>query len=305
MERPTLQQLQYLVALDEHRHFGRAAAASFVSQPALSVQIRELERRVGSQLVERTGRQVLFTPEGVGLAQRARAVLASVDELVQAGQQQRELTGSLTVGVIPTMAPYLLLHVVDAVAQHSRVVLRLAEQRTEQLLKSLREGDLDLALLAGPVEGNDVHTHHLADDPFVLANSSRRIPTPPRTRLRIDDLVDENVLLLEDGHCLRDQALSVCSIAHAPTIDVGATSLATLTQMVAAGLGVTLLPASSLCVEARAGAGISIRRFQSPAPQREIVLAWRASSPRNDHYARLARQLKPMMKKATAIPGWC
>jgi LysR family transcriptional regulator, hydrogen peroxide-inducible genes activator len=305
MERPTLQQLHYLVALDEHRHFGRAAAATFVSQPALSVQIRELERRVGSQLVERTGRQVLFTPEGVGMAQRARAVLASVDELVQVGQQHHELTGSLTVGVIPTMAPYLLLHVVDAVAHYPDVVLRLAEQRTEHLLTSLRAGELDLALLAGPVEGNDVHTFHLADDPFVLANSSRRIPFPPRSRLRIDDLLSENVLLLEDGHCLRDQALSVCSLANSPTIDVGATSLATLTQMVAAGLGVTLLPASSLCVEARAGAGISIRRFQSPAPQREIVLAWRASSPRHHHYVTLAQQLKPMMKKATAIPGWC
>jgi LysR family transcriptional regulator, hydrogen peroxide-inducible genes activator len=302
METPTLQQLRYLVALDEHRHFGKAAAATFVSQPALSAQIQELERRLGSQLVERTARQVLLTSEGANVAKRARAVLASVDELVLAGQPPDVFSGPVTVGVIPTMAPYLLLHVVEAMSEHSNSSLRFAEQRTEHLLVSLRSGDVDLALLAGPVEGNDLHTEHLANDPFVLAKSRRRHPTSPRARLRVEDLADENVLLLEDGHCLRDQALSVCSIAHAPTIDVGATSLATLTQMVAAGLGVTLLPASSLSVEARAGAGISIRRFQSPAPQREIVLAWRASSPRRHHFATLARQLVPLMKRATALP---
>jgi LysR family transcriptional regulator, hydrogen peroxide-inducible genes activator len=302
METPTLQQLRYLVALDEHRHFGKAAAATFVSQPALSAQIRELERRVGSQLVERTARQVVFTPEGTDVARRARAVLTSVDELVLAGQPPNVFSGPVTVGVIPTMAPYLLVYVVEALAEHPKASVRFAEQRTEHLLVSLRSGDVDLALLAGPIQGNDLHAEHLANDPFVLAKSRRRHPTSPRARLRVEDLADENVLLLEDGHCLRDQALSVCSIAHAPTIDVGATSLATLTQMVAAGLGVTLLPASSLSVEARAGAGISIRRFQSPAPQREIVLAWRTSSPRRNHFAALARQLAPLMKRATTLP---
>ena len=301
MERPTLQQLQYLVALEEHRHFGKAAAATFVSQPALSAQIRELERKVGSLLVERTGRHLLFTPAGVELAKRARSVLASVDELVQAGHQPDVFTGSVTVGAIPTMAPYLLLHIVDALTAYPAVALRLAEQRTEHLLASLRSGDVDLALLAGPIDENDLYAEHLADDPFVLARSTRRHTVAPRARLRVEDLVDENVLLLEDGHCLRDQALAVCSMAHAPTIDVGATSLATLTQMVSAGLGVTLLPASSLSVEARAGAGISVHRFQSPEPQRQIVLAWRASSPRRDHYAALARELKPKMKQATAV----
>ncbi len=303
MDRPTLQQLQYFVALDDHRHFGRAAAASFVSQPALSAQIRELERKVGSQLVERTGRHLLFTPSGDDLAKRARSVLAAVDELVQVGHQPEVFTGSVKVGAIPTMAPYLLLHVVDAMTAYPAVALRLAEQRTEHLLASLRSGDVDLALLAGPIEGNDLHVEHLADDSFVLAKSARRHAVVPRARLRVEDLADENVLLLEDGHCLRDQALSVCSMAQAPTIDVGATSLATLTQMVSAGLGVTLLPASSLSVEARAGAGISIHRFRSPEPQRQIVLAWRASSPRQDHYATLARQLKPMLQKATALPN--
>lgn len=305
MDRPTLQQLQYLVALEEHRHFGKAAAATFVSQPALSNQIRELERRVGSLLVERTGRQVLFTPEGTELARRSRAVLASVDELVLAGNREGALTGTLAVGVIPTMAPYLLLHVVDVMAEYGNVGLRLTEQRTPQLLSALRAGDIDVALLAGPVEGSDVHTEYLADDLFVLAKSTRRHPAALRTRLRVEDLKDENVLLLDDGHCLRDQALSVCALANAATIDVGATSLATLTQMVAAGLGVTLLPASSLSVEAREGAGISIHRFESPAPQREIALAWRTSSPRQSHYAAIAQQLKPLMRNATVIPSWC
>ena len=301
MNRPTLQQLQYLVALEEHQHFGRAAEAVAVSQPALSTQIRELERRVGALVVERTSKRVLFTPTGREMATKARRILASVDELVQEGQ--RGLTGSVRIGVIPTMAPYLLLHVVSVMAEYPDAHVALSEQRTDALLGELRSGALDLALMAGPIVGSDLHGEVLAVDPFVLASSTRRSPSGQRALLRLTDLTTESVLLLQDGHCLRDQALSICALAKGPTIDVGATSLATLTQMVAADLGVTLLPVSTLSIEARPGTGIRMQRFQSPAPSREIVLAWRATSPRTKHYQAIARHLRPLMKAATKIPS--
>ena len=301
MSRPTLQQLNYLVALHEHRHFGRAAEATFVSQPALSAQIQELEKRLGTSLVERTARGLLFTPAGEEIARRAMGILTNVDELTQLGGDATMLTGVVRIGVIPTMAPYLLPHVVQVFAQHNEASLSLHEQRTDDVLVALRAGKLDLALLAGPIDGNDLRAQELADDPFVLAMSTRRHVGAKRALLRLDDLLAERVLLLEDGHCLRDQALAVCSLAHIPTVDVASTSLATLTQMVAADLGVTLLPASTLAVEARPGSGITIRRFQSPAPKRTIVLAWRKSSPRNSHFAAIADAMRPRMLAATTM----
>ncbi len=299
MNRPTLQQLHYLVALDEHQHFGRAAEAVAVSQPALSTQIRELEKRIGTLLVERTSKRVLFTPIGLELAVKARRILASVDELVQEGQ--RGLAGSVRIGVIPTMAPYLLMHVVSVMAEYPDSHVALYEHRTDDLLAELRAGAIDLALLAGPIVGSDLHSELLAVDPFVLASSTRRSSSGRRALLRLTDLATESVLLLKDGHCLRDQALSICALAKGPTIDVAATSLATLTQMVAADVGVTLLPVSTLSIEARPGTGIRVQQFQSPAPSREIVLAWRATSPRAAHYQAIVRHLRPLMKAATKI----
>ena len=300
MTRPTLQQLHYLVALHQHHHFGRAAQATFVSQPALSSQIQELERRLGTTLVERTARGVLFTPAGEEIAQRAIGILTEVDELLLLGGDSTTLAGVVRIGVIPTMAPYLLPHVVQVFAQHNEATLSLQEQRTDDLFVALRSGELDLALLAGPVDGHDLRAEELADDPFVLALSTRRQLGARRALLRLDDLSNERVLLLEDGHCLRDQALAVCDLAHIPTVDVASTSLATLTQMVAADLGVTLLPSSALAVEARSGSGIAIKRFQPPAPKRTIVLAWRASSPRSSHFVAIADALRPRMRSSIA-----
>lgn len=301
MARPTLQQLQYLVALDDHRHFGRAANAVSVSQPALSTQIRELEKRVGAPLVERTSKRVLFTPTGSDIANRARQILTSVDELDRRGQG--DLVGPLRFGVIPTMAPYLLLHVVATMTNYPRARITLSEHRTPDLLVLLRSGSLDLAMLAGPVVGNDLYGEILAEDPFVLASSTRRAASKRRSLLRLDELAGESVLLLDDGHCLRDQALSICALADVPAVDVAATSLATLTQMVAADIGVTLLPSSTLAIEARPGSGIRIQQFHPPAPSRHITLAWRATSPRAAHYQAIAKLLRPLLREACKTTG--
>ena len=268
MTRPTLQQLHYLVALHKHHHFARG---------------------------------VLFTPAGEEIARRAVGILTGVDELLQLGEHSATLNGIVRIGVIPTMAPYLLPHVVQVFSRHDDATLSLHELRTDSLLNALRSGELDLALMAGPVDTSDLRAEELADDPFVLAHSTRRHFGAKRTLMQLDDLVGERVLLLEDGHCLRSQALAVCSLAHIPTVDVASTSLATLTQMVAADLGVTLLPASTLAVEARTGSGIAIKRFQPPAPKRTIVLAWRVSSPRSSHFSAFADALRPRIQSSVVV----
>lgn len=296
-ERPTLQQLAYLVALDRHGHFGRAAAACFVSQPALSNQIRELERRLGTTLVERLPRGIRLTPAGAAAVTRARAVLAAVDELVEeAGADAGELTGAVTLGVIPTVAPYLLGALVPTLCgRFARAELRIVELRTEDLLARLRDGTVDLALCALPVAGRDLEAATLADDPFLLAVPAGHTLALERGPVDLDVLRHQRVLLLEDGHCLRDQALSVCEMAGADPADVTATSLPTLVQMVAAGAGVTLLPASAVGVEARPGNGVAVRRFRTP-PQRTLGFVWRRSSPRHAAYQELARLARPNVR---------
>jgi LysR family hydrogen peroxide-inducible transcriptional activator len=297
MERPTLQQLAYLVALGEHRHFGHAADACFVSQPALSNQIRELERRLGVTLVERTSRRVMLTPAGKAAAERAREVLRAVDELAeQARADGTGLTGVLRLGVIPTMAPYLLPRVVSVVNNHHPdAELHLRELRTEDLLDELRRGAIDLGLLALPLrrESGDVVAEPLAQDPFLLAVALDHPLARGRRPLDVSALAEHEVLLLEDGHCLRDQALDVCSTSGAASRTVHDTSLATLVQIVAGGGGVTLLPASAAPIEARPGNGVTTRPFRRPAPARTIGLVWRAASARDANYRELAELLKP------------
>jgi LysR family hydrogen peroxide-inducible transcriptional activator len=295
MERPSVRQLEYAVAVADELHFGRAARRSAITQPALSAQIKELEDLLGVRLFERGRRGVLVTAVGEEVIARARQALRALDDVVDAARSAREpLSGRLRLGVIPTMAPYLLPRWLPTVrSRYPHLRLFLHEDKTERLLAALDEGTIDVALLALPVEAPHLETLALFDEPFVLAAPEGHRLARGRRRLRQEDLRDEAVLLLEDGHCLRDQALDVCRLAGArEAAETRASSLTTLVQMVANGLGVTLLPASSVDVEVHAGDGIEVRRFADPPPRRHVGLAWRRSSPRGEELRRLAELLR-------------
>jgi len=301
VERPTLQQLAYLVAVEDHRHFGRAADACLVSQPALSAQIRELERRLGVTVFERGNRRVLPTSVGAAVIERARGVLRDMDELVAAARlDPAGLRGPLALGVIPTMAPYLLPGLLPVVtAAHPAVELHLHELKTVEIVRLLREGGLDLGLLALPVAGGDLVQVALAEDPFVLALPENH-PLAGTEPLPLSVVADLPVILLEEGHCLRDQALSVCRLVGTDAAEMQATGMPTLCQMVATGLGVTLLPASAVALEARPGTGLTTRPFVPPAPTRTIGLVWRRTSPNDTLYRELSGLLSAHL---AALPG--
>lgn len=284
MAEVNLKELRYLVAVADHLHFGRAAEACFVSQPTLSTQLKKLEDHLGVQLVERTNKQVMITPVGREIVARAKRVLGEVDELIAQAQSASDpLSGTLRLGAIPTLGPYLLPHLVPAIREKlPRLQPLLFEDQTERLLGRLRSGEIDGALMATPVEGRDLVVRHLFDEPFVLAVPNGH-PLSRKDGIGFNDLRPERVLLLEEGHCLRDQALEVCALAGAAeATEFRATSLETLRQMVAAGGGVTLLPA--LAAEANATvpnhSAIILERFQAPVPEREIALFSRKGSAR-------------------------
>lgn len=289
---PSVQQLAYLVALADHGHFGRAAAACHVTQPGLSSQVRELERRLGCVLVERSPRAIRLTPVGEQIADRARRVLRELDDLTEAAQLDAEgLVGAFRLGLIPTVAPYVLPDFVAALLDaHPRVELQLVEDRTDGLVQRLRAGELDAVVMALPVEGDDLRHVDLGVDPFLLA-----VPAGHRLArakgVDVDVLADLPVLLLEEGHCLREQALSVCHLVRTEPTSMAATSLPTLVQMVAAGQGVTLLPATTVALEAREGSGVVAVPLRD-APSRTLALVWRATSPRAARYAELAGLLR-------------
>ncbi len=299
MERPTLQQLVYLVAVDEHRHFGKAAEASLVSQPALSSQIRELERRLGVSLFERGNRRVLPTAVGATVIERARGVLRDVDELVSAARVDADgLRGPLALGVIPTMAPYLLPGLLPVLTgAHPAVELHLHELKTAEILRLLRDGGIDLGLLALPVTGDDLVAVALAEDPFVLALPENH-PLAGTSPVPLSVLADLPVILLEEGHCLREQALSVCRLVGTREAEMQATGMPTLCQMVATGRGVTLLPRSAVALEARPGTGLTTRPFAAPAPSRTVGLVWRRTSPSAALYGELGRLLSGALAEA-------
>ena len=279
----TLRQLRYFDALARHGHFGRAAEACAISQPALSMQIKELEQALGGVLLERSARQVALTPFGAELAKRVRDILRSVDELADFARASRDqLAGRLRVGMIPTIAPYLLPKVIENLARiHPELDIHVRETLTPKLIQEVAEGRLDTAIVALPVSEPSLTEIALFSEDFLLVRpgGDEGTPVPSRERLR-----EMRLLLLEEGHCFRDQALAFCKMQSFPPREVlDASSLSTLVQMVGAGIGVTLIPEMAVPVETRS-ASVSVARFKNPQPSRTIGMVWRKTSP-------LAKQL--------------
>ena len=288
--RPTIRQLEYLVALDSHEHIGRAAEACFVSQPTISVQIRELGKHLGVAVVERVGRGIAMTSAGRELAERARAILRDTDEMIESAHRSATaVTGPLRLAAIPTVAPYLLPRILPRIRErHPTAELHLREMQTDALTAALAAADIDLAMLALPV--SDVRFEHavILDDRFLVAMApDHRLADLPSVPL--EGLEDEAVLLLEDGHCLRDHVRDICNrVGARGDGGIQGTSLATVCQMVAAGMGVTLLPASAQAVEAREGTGVVVRPFSDANLFRQVVLMWRRNAPAASLYRELA-----------------
>jgi LysR family transcriptional regulator, hydrogen peroxide-inducible genes activator len=288
----TLRQLRYLAALARQRHFGRAAEECAVSQPALSVQIQELEASLDAALVERARGRIALTPDGEEIARRAARILAEVDDLVDyARHRPRLLTGPLRLGVIPSIAPYLLPAALPCLQnRYPALELRLRESQTAVIMDELHRGALDVLVLSLPLDHPEVETIRLFDDRFVLAVPAAH-PLAERPDCTARLLAEERLLLLEEGHCLRDQTLSYCQPADrgAPS-SFGASSLSTIIQMVANGLGITVLPEISLAFEVH-DPRIALLRFPEPEPTRALALAWRRSSPRKRDFVELGKLL--------------
>jgi LysR family transcriptional regulator, hydrogen peroxide-inducible genes activator len=292
-----LRDLSYLVALAEHRHFGRAADACYVSQPTLSTQIRKLETELGVDLIERNPRNLVLTDAGRRVVERARIILAEADNITEIARQASDPeSGSLRIGIFPTLAPYLLPHVVPHIhARYPGLELLLVEEKTEEVLQRLREGKLDAGVLALPVNDELLHQEFLFEEEFVLAVPADHPlagtdgPAPPSM------IAGESLLLLEDGHCLREQALAVCQLAGASERGgFRATSLETLRQMVAAGVGVTLLPELAVQPPVPIYEDIRLIRFAEPVPRRRIAMFWRTTSAYRDFLPELVELFRDL-----------
>ncbi|HET7369682.1 MAG TPA: LysR substrate-binding domain-containing protein [Gammaproteobacteria bacterium] len=291
-----LRDLQYLLALAEHRHFGRAAEASFVSQPTLSTQIKKLEDELGVTLVERGSRQVLLTEAGKAILERARDALADVDEIRRIAKRMRDPEAqTIRLGIFPTLGPYLLPHVLPVVRQRfPKLELLLVEEKTEDILARLREGRLDAVVVALPVPDEGLKTTFLFEEPFVLA-APKDHELAKRQSVVLEDLIGRNLLLLEEGHCLRDQALEVCQLAGANERGgFRATSLETLRYMVAGGAGITLLPVLATKPPTAPVEGLQLIEFRDGAPSRRIAMLWRDSATSADLLAALATLFKSL-----------
>lgn len=278
MKNVTLKQFRYFEALARHGHFGRAADACAISQPALSMQIKDLEDQLGTDLFERGARQVRLTHFGEAFALRIRAIVQAVDELADlARASQSRLVGRLRIGVIPTIAPYLLPTIIgNLTVLAADLDVHVRESTTPNLLGELAEGRLDTAIVALPVSEPTLTEIALFSEEFVLVRPSADAEKPVPDR---EDLRTMRLLLLEEGHCFRDQALSFCNMTSAkPRELLDGSSLSTLVQLVAAGIGVTLIPDMAVAVETRSAA-VSIARFKAPYPSRTIGMVWRKSSP--------------------------
>ena len=301
---PTLRQLRYFVTLAETKHFGQAALRCHVTQPALSMQIKELETVLGAPLIERTRKGALLTPAGREVAHRARAIVQSVQDLGDlARQRAKVLSGPLRLGVIPTIGPYVLPAILPRLrAVFPKLQLSVRETQTSLLERELLAGSLDLLILALPLEEAEIEELPLFDDVFALALPLDH-PLRMHERVAQTDLTGERLLLLEEGHCLRDQALAVGQAAGASELDdFRASSLATVVQMVASGYGCTILPELAVPVEVGDRQGIHVVPFAWPPPVRTIGLAWRRTSPRREEFVAFGQVVVESLGKAP-IPG--
>ena len=292
----TLRQLRYLDALAETLHFGQAADVCAVTQPALSMQIKELEDELRLSLIERRKTGLELTEQGEEIARRGRTILASVRDLLDyAKHRERVLSGSLKLGAIPSIAPYLLPAALPELQRRfPDLSLHLRETITETLVRELVSGDLDLILVALPINNPEIETLHLFDDKFMLAARAMKGKHAKATEM----LARQRLLLLEEGHCLRDQALSFCRMVTPEARETfGASSLATIVQMVAHGHGITLLPEMAVANELHQRSDICLLHFPAPEPKRDIGLAWRKTSPRKQDFCAFAVLLKDVTRR--------
>lgn len=295
---PSLKQLRYLVALEEHRHFGKAAASCFVSQSTLSAGLKELETALDAELVERNNRTVVFTALGLEVANRARRVLREAEELAEVAAKGREpLSGRLRLGVIPTIAPYLLPKTLPVLRKtYPKLQLYLTEDQTARLLALLEDGTLDLVLLALPYHADNVETLALFRDGFHLV-ARRDSPLAQKKSATTADLKDADLLLLAEGHCLRDHALAACRLPQADSGFSGA-SLNTLVEMVAGGLGVTLLPDMAVPTHVPKQGELVARPFDRSGAGRQIGIAWRTTSSRGEEFREFGAALTRAARSA-------
>jgi len=289
-----LKDLRYLVAVADTRHFGRAAERSFVSQPTLSAQLKKLEEYLGVQLIERAPKRVALTAAGEEIVERARRILEASEEIIELAKGHRDpLAGRLKLALLPTIGPYLLPNVAAKLRkQLPRLELMLYEYQTDPMLEKLHSGEIDVGILALPVPMDGLDSQVLYREPFTVA-----LPTghklASRPSIKVEDLSHETLLLLEDGHCLRDQALDVCSTTDVhEKQDFRATSLETLRQMVAAGVGITLLPELAGRGAYGNARGVAIKPFAKPVPTRTIGAVWRKSSARREAILALTRHIE-------------
>ncbi|MCC6917727.1 MAG: hydrogen peroxide-inducible genes activator [Alphaproteobacteria bacterium] len=299
MERlPTLRQLQHFIALTDHLHFSKAAAAVNVTQSTLSASIKELEETLGAALVDRTRRSVVLTPLGHEIAGRARQLLAEAEDLTLAAKAVRApLSGAIRLGVIPTIGPFVLPYALPQMRRkYPSLQLYLVEDLTERLVSGLRDGALDAAVIAMPYDVPGLEVFRLAADPFVVA-APRAHRLMEAQAVSAEDVQKERLLLLRDGHCLRGHALSACGV-HAPRHDDAfeATSLMTLVQMVDNGLGVTLLPDLAVRRGLLKGTGLATRPLSGESPPRELALVWRKGTLRRREFELLGKELKSLIR---------
>jgi LysR family hydrogen peroxide-inducible transcriptional activator len=289
-----LKDLRYLVAVADTRHFGRAAERSFVSQPTLSAQLKKLEEYLGVQLIERSPKRVALTVPGEEIVERARRILEASEEIVELAKGHRDpLAGRLKLALLPTIGPYLLPNVAGKLRkQLPRLELMLYEYQTDVMLEKLHSGEIDVGILALPVSIDGLESYELYREPFTVAlPANHRLAS--RASIKVSDLHDETLLLLEDGHCLRDQALDICSGSDIQEKqDFRATSLETLRQMVAAGVGITLLPELAGRGAYGAARGVTIRPFAKPVPTRTIGAIWRKTTARREVILALSKLIE-------------
>lgn len=288
-----IRDLRYLVAVADHRHFGKASFECFVSQPALSMQLQKLESELGVQLIERTTKKVLLTEVGENIVEYARKILTTVQDIEQVAlAAQNPFSGPIHLGAFPTLAPFLLPKIARPIQKAlPNIQLLLTEEKTDALLSMLHKGEIDCALVSLPIPIKGLESTTLFEEPFLLAVSKEHTLSQ-RKRIRLSEIVQEPLLLLDEGHCLRGQALELCSLIGASTqLDFRATSIETLRQMVATGTGSTLIPQ----IARQDNDGLTYIPFTKPSPSRTIALVWRKTSSKKQCLQEIARTIHSIM----------